>query len=39
MRYITLYGITYRHNRRNYWSWLLTLLVTSLSVLAYLLLR
>jgi len=36
MRYITLYGISYRHNPKNYWSWLITLLILSLVVLLYL---
>ena len=38
-RMVTLYGVTYRHNPKNYWSWTCTLLALSLVVLAYLLLR
>lgn len=37
MRRVTIYGITYRHRKNNYWSWLLTLLAISLVVLVSLL--
>jgi hypothetical protein len=39
MRYVTLYGITYRHNPNNYWTWTCTLLALAIVVLAYLLIK